>query len=85
MKKFGVIALLAIALCIALWQWPKPEAPLLAETEDFSVVKQLPNNFFDEQVNPVLTQRCVVCHACYDAPCQLKISSSEGVARGASK
>jgi hypothetical protein len=85
MKKFGVIALLAIALCIALWQWPKPEAPLLAETENFSVVKQLPNNFFDEQVNPVLTQRCVVCHACYDAPCQLKISSSEGVARGASK
>ncbi|APD85837.1 9-hexadecenoic acid cis-trans isomerase [Alteromonas sp. Mex14] len=85
MKKFGVIALLAIALCIALWQWPKPKAPLLAETEDFSVVKQLPDNFFDEQVNPVLTQRCVVCHACYDAPCQLKISSSEGVARGASK
>lgn len=85
MKKFGVIALLAIALCIALWQWPKPKAPLLAETEDFSFVKQLPDNFFDEQVNPVLTQRCVVCHACYDAPCQLKISSSEGVARGASK
>ena len=85
MKKFGVIALLAIALCIALWQWPKPEAPLLAETENVSFVKQLPNNFFDEQVNPVLTQRCVVCHACYDAPCQLKISSSEGVARGASK
>jgi len=85
MKKFGVIALLAIALCTALWQWPKPEAPLLAETENFSFAKQLPDNFFDEQVNPVLTQRCVVCHACYDAPCQLKISSSEGVARGASK
>ena len=85
MKKFGVIALLAIVLCIALWQWPKSEAPLLAETENFSVAKQLPDNFFDEQVNPVLTQRCVVCHACYDAPCQLKISSPEGVARGASK
>lgn len=34
-------------------------------------------------VKPVLDQRCVVCHACYDAPCQLKLSSYEGLARGA--
>lgn len=33
----------------------------------------------------VLDQRCVVCHACYDAPCQLKLSSLEGIDRGASK
>jgi hypothetical protein len=25
----------------------------------------------------------VVCHACYDAPCQLKLGSSEGIDRGA--
>ena len=29
--------------------------------------------------------RCVVCHGCYDAPCQLKLSSWDGVARGATK
>ncbi len=23
-------------------------------------------------VQPILARRCVVCHACYDAPCQLK-------------
>lgn len=34
-------------------------------------------------VKPVLEQRCVVCHACYDAPCQLKLGSFEGIARGA--
>lgn len=34
---------------------------------------------------PVLENRCVVCHACYDAPCQLKLSSPEGIDRGASK
>lgn len=36
-------------------------------------------------VKPVLDGRCVVCHACYDAPCQLKLSAFEGVDRGASK
>ncbi|NOZ53806.1 MAG: fatty acid cis/trans isomerase [Gammaproteobacteria bacterium] len=40
---------------------------------------------FEEQVKPVLERRCVVCHGCYDAPCQLKLSSSEGLHRGASK
>lgn len=36
-------------------------------------------------VKPILEQRCVVCHACYDAPCQLKLSSIEGIDRGANK
>lgn len=35
------------------------------------------------EVKPVLEQRCVVCHACYDAPCQLKLGSIEGIERGA--
>ncbi|EXI70607.1 MAG TPA: fatty acid cis/trans isomerase [Candidatus Accumulibacter phosphatis] len=35
-------------------------------------------------VQPILDRRCVVCHACYDAPCQLKLGAWEGVARGAS-
>lgn len=37
------------------------------------------------QVKPIIDQRCVVCHACYDAPCQMKMSSIEGIERGASK
>ncbi|MGC4071796.1 MAG: fatty acid cis/trans isomerase [Nibricoccus sp.] len=36
-------------------------------------------------VQPILERRCVVCHACYDAPCQLKLGPWEGIARGASK
>jgi len=35
-------------------------------------------------VQPVLENRCVVCHGCYDAPCQLKMSAFEGLDRGAS-
>jgi hypothetical protein len=40
---------------------------------------------FERQVRPLLERRCVVCHACYDAPCQLKLTSWEGIARGASE
>src|SRR5262245_23965231 len=40
---------------------------------------------FEADVKPVLDGRCVVCHACYDAPCQLQLGSDAGVARGASK
>lgn len=40
---------------------------------------------YERDVRPILDRRCVVCHGCYDAPCQLKLSSSEGIARGASK
>lgn len=36
-------------------------------------------------VKPIVDARCVACHACYDAPCQLKLSSFEGLERGASK
>ena len=40
---------------------------------------------FETDVKPVLESRCVACHGCYDAPCQLLLSSSDGIARGASK
>ena len=44
-----------------------------------------PGESFAQAIRPILDRRCVVCHACYDAPCQLKASSWEGLARGASK
>ncbi|MEE4242701.1 MAG: fatty acid cis/trans isomerase [Desulfopila sp.] len=37
------------------------------------------------EVKPILDKRCVVCHSCYNSPCQLKLSSYEGLDRGASK
>ncbi|MEO0977234.1 MAG: fatty acid cis/trans isomerase [Pseudomonadota bacterium] len=36
-------------------------------------------------VQDTLNKRCVVCHGCYDAPCQLKLSSPDGWQRGATK
>ena len=54
------------------------EQALLLSEKEGSVV-------FEDQVKPILERRCVVCHGCYDAPCQLKLSSPEGLMRGASE
>ena len=50
------------------------------------VVESVPADSPDywTEVKPVIEQRCVVCHGCYDAPCQLKLGSIEGIERGAS-
>ncbi len=37
------------------------------------------------KVKAIVEQRCMVCHGCYDAPCQLKLDAWAGVQRGASK
>ncbi|MDO6681444.1 fatty acid cis/trans isomerase [Oceanobacter sp. 5_MG-2023] len=37
---------------------------------------------YHQHVEPILEQRCVHCHACYDAPCQLKLTSPLGIDRG---
>ncbi|MBC3952842.1 fatty acid cis/trans isomerase [Pseudomonas folii] len=44
-----------------------------------------PNISYVRDIQPILTEKCVACHACNDAPCQLNLGAGEGVARGASK
>ena len=52
---------------------------------DYDLLLTLPEQpiSYNHKVKPVLEKRCVVCHACFDAPCQLKLSSYEGLQRGA--
>ena len=40
---------------------------------------------FTRDVQPILVEKCVACHACYDAPCQLNLGGAEGLERGANK
>jgi hypothetical protein len=56
-------------------------------TVEYDLVYTMPKETisYDEKVRPILESRCVVCHGCYDAPCQLKLSSPEGIHRGANK
>src|SRR5688572_23236789 len=37
---------------------------------------------YQKDVQPILTSRCVACHGCYEAPCQLNLQSYAGVVRG---
>lgn len=38
---------------------------------------------YQQQIQPILDKRCIVCHGCYDAPCQLNLASAQGIDRGA--
>lgn len=40
---------------------------------------------FERDIKPIIEHKCVACHGCYDAPCQLKMESNDGLVRGASQ
>jgi len=40
---------------------------------------------FNEDVRPIVEAKCLACHSCFDAPCQLKMEYSDGLIRGAHK
>jgi Fatty acid cis/trans isomerase (CTI) len=40
---------------------------------------------YSTRIQPIFTSRCIACHSCYNAPCQLNLQSYSGVARGAAK
>ncbi len=78
--------LLLLVLLAACSSSDKPSDADLAKF-DYDLIYSMPKQPLDfrREVQPVLEQRCVVCHGCYDAPCQLKFSSAAGIDRGASK
>lgn len=40
---------------------------------------------YKQSIQPLFENKCVACHACNDAPCQLNLGSGDGVSRGATK
>ena len=40
---------------------------------------------YNKHIKPIIDSKCVVCHACYDAPCQLVLTHVDGLVRGANK
>jgi hypothetical protein len=40
---------------------------------------------YTRDVQPIFTEHCVACHACYDSACQLNLGGADGATRGASK
>ncbi len=87
MKKTGLIILLVVLLSAFFsYMFESPPHSMVNDIElaSASALLEGPVNF-EQQVKPILERRCVVCHGCYDAPCQLKLSSIEGLLRGASE
>ncbi|MCH8545014.1 MAG: fatty acid cis/trans isomerase [Alcanivorax sp.] len=37
---------------------------------------------FHDDIRPILETKCLSCHSCNDAPCQLKLETAEGLVRG---
>ena len=75
---FRTTALLFLSLllagCMRSGVSEKEVEPSVSKTQTYS---------YTSDIKPILDQKCIACHACYDAPCQLKLSSSEGLLRGA--
>ncbi|NOR81392.1 MAG: isomerase, partial [Methyloprofundus sp.] len=65
----------------ALYGESKPKQRFLTESE----VLAEDAISYHKEIKPLLDARCVACHACYDAPCQLKLGSTAGIDRGATK
>lgn len=42
-------------------------------------------DIYSEKIQPIFNNRCIACHSCYDAPCQLNLQDHSGFTRGASK
>jgi hypothetical protein len=69
----SAIVALAIGACAQIIRPPVEVEPLSRQVG------------FRSEVQPLLDRRCVVCHSCYNAACQLKLGSYEGTDRGGSK
>jgi len=74
--------LLSYLLIIYLTIFSACSAPSIAPV---TPEHQQANVSYLRDVKPILDKRCVSCHSCYNAPCQSKFSSFEGIDRGASK
>src|SRR6185295_5733208 len=61
-----------------------PQPPSILESHSIQTAEGARVDY-RRDVKPILDHRCVVCHGCYDAPCQLNLSAFEGIERGAHK
>ncbi len=81
------LLVMAMAVLLAACSSAQEDVTEQQATVDLELLQTLPeeNISYVDEVQPVLARRCVVCHGCYDAPCQLKLSAPQGILRGASK
>jgi len=87
-KNFKNILIFALMPLLILLGCSQQNESLAAQiNKDIKYIQSQPKEklSFNHDIKPILEKRCIVCHGCYDAPCQLKLSSFEGIERGANK
>lgn len=82
---FGFMILIGIWLVrLVVHEEHEPETPTVK-----TALPQIPDvvlqDHYLSEIQPIFNNRCVACHSCYNAPCQLNLGSYEGFTRGASK
>jgi hypothetical protein len=86
MRRFAPLLFLFLSACatvVALRLDDRFGPPEPARFDRAVVPANGPAPDYWQEVRPILDQRCVTCHACYDSPCQLNLSSYAGLTRGA--
>ncbi len=77
---FAALAFILLALAGRAYLSRKPVPAVPAPTPSAAPAI---DPSYASSIQPLFDQRCVVCHSCFDAPCQLNLQSFEGVDRGA--
>ena len=84
-KTWLVLSVLVCAGCAALASFDLDKQYGRATPDNRATLSHAQDELFNQQIKPLIDSRCVVCHACYDSPCQLNMASVDGIARGALK
>jgi hypothetical protein len=71
LRMYFVLAAMLAPLAIGIGSADSQPAPA---TDDYTA-----------RIQPIFDSRCIACHSCYNAPCQLNLQSYSGLARGANK
>ncbi|MBO9667599.1 MAG: fatty acid cis/trans isomerase [Bdellovibrio sp.] len=50
-----------------------------------TLAETLPEDLYSHKIQPIFDNRCLGCHSCFNAPCQLNLQNFEGFERGANK
>ncbi|MET0341968.1 MAG: fatty acid cis/trans isomerase [Polyangiales bacterium] len=84
LSRLSFVWLVTAIVSCALPRAPEPRPPVSVSAAPAPVLPDASPPSARE-ARALLERRCVVCHGCYDAPCQLALGSHGGPARGASK
>ncbi len=83
--KAGLAGALLLVGLAGLYQWRSGFQTLDQASESSQNQWLLESDLYLSKIQPIFNARCVACHACYNSPCQLDLTSYEGLRRGAHK